>query len=266
MRAPRSGPHAQAVAANLVHPEEARALVAKAGEQGRHPRPCRRARLLQAAPRREARAVGPDARRERPRLPPPRASRFGPNAGRRPARRPLEPRQLASRAGVRRHRRRRRPRSRPSSRSLAVELGPRGILVNTVSAGLVPTASVRLHPRYEELAARARAASPLGPPRDSRRRWLRPSSSSSRRSPHGSRGRRSSSTAGRASRPEPPGARHGRHDPASGGRNHDGPRHVARLPRSSTPSPAGACSSSATSWRTSSSTDASPGSLARRPC
>lgn len=47
-------------------------------------------------------------------------------------------------------------------RALAVELGPRGILVNAVSAGLVPTASVRLHPRYEELAARARAASPLG--------------------------------------------------------------------------------------------------------
>ncbi len=47
-------------------------------------------------------------------------------------------------------------------RSLAVELGPRGILVNTVSAGLVPTASVQLHPRFEELAARARAASPLG--------------------------------------------------------------------------------------------------------
>ena len=47
-------------------------------------------------------------------------------------------------------------------RALAVELGPRGILVNAVSAGLVPTASVGLHPRYEELAARARAASPLG--------------------------------------------------------------------------------------------------------
>jgi 3-oxoacyl-[acyl-carrier protein] reductase len=47
------------------------------------------------------------------------------------------------------------------TRSLAVELGPRGILVNAVSAGLVPTESVRLHPRYEELADRARAASPL---------------------------------------------------------------------------------------------------------
>ena len=47
-------------------------------------------------------------------------------------------------------------------RNLAVELGPRGILVNAVSAGLVPTASVKLHPRYEELAAHARAASPLG--------------------------------------------------------------------------------------------------------
>jgi enoyl-[acyl-carrier protein] reductase III len=46
-------------------------------------------------------------------------------------------------------------------RSLAVELGPHGILVNAVSAGLVPTESVRLHPRYEELASRARAASPL---------------------------------------------------------------------------------------------------------
>jgi len=47
-------------------------------------------------------------------------------------------------------------------RALAVELGPRGILVNAVTAGLVPTDSVKLHPRYEELAARARAASPLG--------------------------------------------------------------------------------------------------------
>lgn len=47
-------------------------------------------------------------------------------------------------------------------RTLAVELGPRGITVNAVSAGLVPTASVRLHPRYGELAERARAAAPLG--------------------------------------------------------------------------------------------------------
>jgi len=47
-------------------------------------------------------------------------------------------------------------------RALAVELGPRGVLVNAVRAGLVPTDSVRLHPRYEELAARARAATPLG--------------------------------------------------------------------------------------------------------
>lgn len=47
-------------------------------------------------------------------------------------------------------------------RGLAVELGPHGVLVNAVTAGLVPTDSVKLHPRYEELAARARAASPLG--------------------------------------------------------------------------------------------------------
>jgi len=47
-------------------------------------------------------------------------------------------------------------------RTLAVELGPRRILVNAVSAGLVPTRSVKLHPRFEELAAHARRASPLG--------------------------------------------------------------------------------------------------------
>jgi len=47
-------------------------------------------------------------------------------------------------------------------RALAAELGPRRILVNAVTAGLVPTETVKLHPRYEELAARARAASPLG--------------------------------------------------------------------------------------------------------
>lgn len=47
-------------------------------------------------------------------------------------------------------------------RQLAVELGPHGILVNAVSAGLVDTPSVRLHPHYGELEARAAAASPLG--------------------------------------------------------------------------------------------------------
>lgn len=47
-------------------------------------------------------------------------------------------------------------------RQLAVELGPAGILVNAVSAGLVDTPSVRLHPDFDALAARSAAASPLG--------------------------------------------------------------------------------------------------------
>ena len=47
-------------------------------------------------------------------------------------------------------------------RQLAVELGPSGILVNAVSAGLVDTSSIRLHPAYETLAARSVAACPLG--------------------------------------------------------------------------------------------------------
>lgn len=40
-------------------------------------------------------------------------------------------------------------------RSLAVELSPRGIRVNAVSAGLVDVPSVRLHPRYDELERRS---------------------------------------------------------------------------------------------------------------
>ncbi|HVO51620.1 MAG TPA: SDR family oxidoreductase [Thermoanaerobaculia bacterium] len=47
-------------------------------------------------------------------------------------------------------------------RQLAMELGPAGILVNAVSAGLVDTPSVRLHPDFDALAARSAAASPLG--------------------------------------------------------------------------------------------------------
>lgn len=47
-------------------------------------------------------------------------------------------------------------------RQLAFELGPAGILVNAVSAGLVDTPSIRVHPAFAELAARAAAASPLG--------------------------------------------------------------------------------------------------------
>lgn len=40
-------------------------------------------------------------------------------------------------------------------RSLAVELLPRGVRVNAVSAGLVDVPSVRLHPRHDELARRS---------------------------------------------------------------------------------------------------------------
>lgn len=46
-------------------------------------------------------------------------------------------------------------------RYLAVELAPRGIHVNAVAAGLVDTASIRLHPHYAQLEAGARERTPL---------------------------------------------------------------------------------------------------------
>jgi enoyl-[acyl-carrier protein] reductase III len=48
------------------------------------------------------------------------------------------------------------------TRSLAVELAPRGIRVNAVSSGLVQTASVRIHPQYAALEARALSQTPSG--------------------------------------------------------------------------------------------------------
>ena len=48
------------------------------------------------------------------------------------------------------------------TRSLAVELGASGVRVNAVSGGVVDTASVRHHPGWEELSARAKAQTPAG--------------------------------------------------------------------------------------------------------
>jgi enoyl-[acyl-carrier protein] reductase III len=48
------------------------------------------------------------------------------------------------------------------ARSLAVEMAPRGVRVNTVSAGVVDTPSIRRHPGWEELSARAKAQAPSG--------------------------------------------------------------------------------------------------------
>ena len=155
------GAEVRTVAANLVHPEEARALVAAAGDRvdvlvhsaalgSFKPlvdvKPAQwdltlavnaRAFLLLA---REASERMPDGGRLIA-LSSLGGSRFIPEYG------AIGPSKAALESVV---------------RTLAVELGPRGILVNAVSAGLVPTKSVRLHPRFEELAAHARAASPLG--------------------------------------------------------------------------------------------------------
>jgi enoyl-[acyl-carrier protein] reductase III len=46
------------------------------------------------------------------------------------------------------------------ARSLAVEMAPRGIRVNTVAGGVVDTPSIRRHPGWEELEARAKAQTP----------------------------------------------------------------------------------------------------------
>ena len=54
-------------------------------------------------------------------------------------------------------------------RTLAVELAPARIRVNAVTAGLIDTASIRLHPQYAEIEARARErtlAGRIGTPED----------------------------------------------------------------------------------------------------
>ncbi|MBK8598008.1 MAG: SDR family oxidoreductase [Holophagales bacterium] len=155
------GAGAEAVPANLVHPEEVRALVATAGERVDllvHAAALGSFKpLLEVKPAQwdltlavNARAFLLLARAASERMPDGGrlvglsslgGSRFVPEYG------AIGPSKAALEAVV---------------RSLACELGPRGILVNTVSAGLVPTDSVKLHPRFEELAAHARAASPLG--------------------------------------------------------------------------------------------------------
>ncbi|HPA50530.1 MAG TPA: SDR family oxidoreductase [Thermoanaerobaculia bacterium] len=155
------GAEVRTVAANLVHPEEARGLVAAAGDRVDvlvHSAALGSFKpLLDVKPAQwdltlavNARAFLLLAREASERMPDGGrlvalsslgGSRFIPEYG------AIGPSKAALEAVV---------------RTLAVELGPRGILVNAVSAGLVPTASVKLHPRYEELAAHARAASPLG--------------------------------------------------------------------------------------------------------
>jgi enoyl-[acyl-carrier protein] reductase III len=50
------------------------------------------------------------------------------------------------------------------TRSLAVELAPRGIRVNAVSAGPIETESLRLHPAYPALEAQVRQRTPAGRP------------------------------------------------------------------------------------------------------
>ena len=155
------GAAAEAVPANLVHPEEARALVARAGARVDvvvHAAAIGSFKpLLDVKPAQwdltlsvNARAFLVLAREASERMPGGGrlvalsslgASRFVPEYGA----------IGASKAAL-----------ESVVRSLAVELGPRGILVNAVSAGLVPTASVAFHPRFEELAGRARDASPLG--------------------------------------------------------------------------------------------------------
>ncbi len=149
------------VAANLVHPEEARALVAAAGERVDvlvHSAALGSFKpLLDVKPAQWDLTLGVNARaflllaRE--------ASERMPDGGRLVALSSLGSSRFIPEYGA----------IGPSKaalesvvRTLAAELGPRRILVNAVSAGLVPTTSVGLHPRFEELAAHARAASPLG--------------------------------------------------------------------------------------------------------
>ena len=48
------------------------------------------------------------------------------------------------------------------TRYLAIELAPRGINVNAVSAGLVESESIKHHPHYEALVAAAREKTPTG--------------------------------------------------------------------------------------------------------
>lgn len=155
------GAEVRTVAANLVHPEEARALVAAAGDRVDvlvHSAALGSFKpLLDVKPAQwdltlavNARAFLLLAREASERMPDGGrlvalsslgGSRFIPEYG------AIGPSKAALESVV---------------RTLAVELGPRGILVNAVSAGLVPTTSVGLHPRFEELAAHARAATPLG--------------------------------------------------------------------------------------------------------
>ena len=164
-RARRSGPGPGPCAANLVHPEEARALVAAAGERVDvlvHAAALGSFKpLLDVKPAQwdltlavNARAFLLLARAASERMPDGGrlvalsslgGSRFVPEYG------AIGPSKAALEAVV---------------RSLAVELGPRGILVNAVSAGLVPTASVRLHPAVRGARRpRPRRLAPR-PPRD----------------------------------------------------------------------------------------------------
>src|SRR5262249_14165837 len=48
------------------------------------------------------------------------------------------------------------------TRSLAWELGPKGIRVNAIAAGVIDSPTIRLHPRSEEIVSRALDQTPLG--------------------------------------------------------------------------------------------------------
>ncbi len=48
------------------------------------------------------------------------------------------------------------------TRYLALELAPRGILVNAVAAGLIDTASIRQHPKHDDMAKSAIERTPAG--------------------------------------------------------------------------------------------------------
>ena len=105
-------------------------------------------------------ALGLDARRERPRAPLARAGRGAADAARLVDRRasPASARTACSRTTSSSARRRRR--SSRVVRYLGVELAPRGIRVNAVSAGVVETGALEHFPNREQMLATGASARP----------------------------------------------------------------------------------------------------------